>query len=160
MKYSQCWHSHRYSWASQCSSGPSSKPPVCWRGEGARRNITPHDTLQIFQVLFTSTWFILNLGLVTGMSLNAFFLSIPWQILPCFSLIALSESGKAESLPQNNFVDMTEKHNVVNHDKEIYRHYIRKHWGLMKGSLALLCFAEENHLMNSISISQHFFNCR
>lgn len=45
----------------------------------------------------------------------------------CALVISLSESGKAERLPQNNFVDMMEKHNVVNHDKEIRTHYVTKH---------------------------------
>jgi len=57
-------------------------------------------------------------------------------------------------LLEKNFVDMMAKHNVINHDKEMCTCYVTKHGGgLMNGSLALLCFAEENHLMNSVSIS-------
>lgn len=48
-----------------------------------------HKTLKIFQkVLFSSARFTLSFLLVTFMSLNAIFFSIPWHILPCFSLIS------------------------------------------------------------------------
>lgn len=43
-----------------------------------------------------------------------------------FILFSLSGSGKAEMLPQNNFADMMEKHNVANHYKKMCTHYVTK----------------------------------
>lgn len=54
--------------------------------------------------------------------LKAPFSSPLHNIVLCFSLISLSESGKSERLPQNNFFDVMETHNVVNPDKEICTH--------------------------------------